>query len=282
MNNERFNNYELSQISKDIKYNPYSALKRIEEYLRVFPEDYCAYSYYIKILVDFGRFEEASSVFDFAKNTFPDKIDTNYIYGKIRFLMFTGKYEEAYSLYINYKEELTEKGFRTDIFETVYDIKANNAVLEKDPSGTKYLYNQSIDYSYDDFLVHMQKHMADYNKNSASPNPVIFSYDFPFEKVLSEIDKLIPNDKRIYYSFFYNLYVFKYDANGRVDNKTVDYFRVVTFYDTKDIITMYPMQHGDYLPYIDLNYLNDIYDYTKVKKLSRVDKFNQKYSGFVK
>ena len=282
MNNERFNNYELSQISKEIKYNPYSALDKLEEYLRVFPKDSCAYSYYIKVLIDLGRFEDASFVFNYAENEFPDNININFIFAKIRLLMFTGKYDEAYNLYRNYKEELAEKGFRTDIFETVYDIKVKNASLDKDPSGNKYLYNQTINYSFDDFLEHMQKHMADYNKDSDNPNPVIFSYDFPFDKVLSEIDKLIPNNDRINYSFFYNLYAFKYDANGRINNKTVNYFRVVTFHNTKDIITMYPMQNGDYLPYVDLNYLNDVYDSKQVKKLSRVDKFNQKYSNFIK
>ena len=281
-NSEKFNNYELFQIVKEMKYNPYYAFSEIEDYLSRFPDDCYAYSYYIKLLIDLGRFEEAFSVLDFAENTFPDKIDINFIFGKIRALIFTGKYEEAYKIYTIYKDELISNDFRMSIFETICAIKVKNASLVKDISGNRYLYNQLIDYSYDDFLVHMQKHMADYNIDSESPNPVIFSHDFPFDKVLSEIDKLIPNNDRIHYSFFYNFYVFKYDANGRINNKTVDYFRVVTFHNTKDIITMYPMQNGSALPYVDLNYLNDVYDSKKVKKLSRVDRFNQKYSNFVK
>ena len=76
--------------------------------------------------------------------------------------------------------------------------------------------------------------------------------------------------------------MFKYDNAGRISNKSVDYFRLVTIHGTNAFITMYPMHHGASLPYTDLNYLNEDYKNNNVKRLSRVDKFYNKYGNLSK
>ncbi len=113
------------------------------------------------------------------------------------------------------------------------------------------------------------------------PNPAIFNLDFPLEVVLTELKTLIPNDTMTNFGFYNNFYLFKYDNVGKVNRRSVDYFRVVVINGTNKILTMYPLEHGENLPYVDLNYLNPIYQKPSEKKLSRVEKFYQKYNEFL-
>ena len=64
---------------------------------------------------------------------------------------------------------------------------------------------------------------------------------------------------------------------GRVDNKLANYFKVVCLHDTKDFITMCPVLEGENLPYIDINYLKEEKETSKVKRISQTEKFYQRY-----
>ena len=279
MSSDKFDNFILWNIIKNSKYDPYGTLDRLEEYIRGFPIDIVAYKCYINVLIDIGQFEEAKEILNFVELSFPDKIDEKIIYSKFRLLSFTEKYEEAYEIYKKYKNKLITIEPRIEFFEVVYDLYNNKELRRNGFSTNSYLYNQIIEYKKEDFIDHIKKHLADYNMNLEEPNPALFNSDFPLDDVIEELDKLIPNEKKTYFGFCNNFYVFKYDNAGRVSNKSVDYFRVVVLNNTNRFITMYPMQHGELLPYIDLNYLNKNYSNPKVKRLSRVDMFYNKYGN---
>ena len=103
-----------------------------------------------------------------------------------------------------------------------------------------YLFRQIINYDEGDFLYHIQKHTADFNKDLDTPNPAIFNTEFPINQVIESIKSYIPSSKRLFTGFYEDTYIFKYDCCGRVDNKSTNYFRVICFHDTNNIITMYP------------------------------------------
>ncbi len=274
---EKYNSHTLHHIVKHIKYNPYYALTRLEEYIETFYEDYYAYLCYIKTLIDVGAFEEAMSIIEFVESAFPNKVDSNLYYHKIRIYSFLGNYETAYQIYTDYKEDFLKIDNRTANFEVIYNKKVHNNV-ERSFAQSRYLYNQIAEYSHDDFINHISKHLASNNQNDKSPNPAIFNPDFPIEQVIEELKTIIPNDKRTYFNFSENFYVFKYDNCGKINNKNTDYFRVVTLHNTNKLITMYPMRSGAVLPYTDLNYLYHQEDKPKVKTLTRTEIFNQKYN----
>ena len=276
---ERFNSYKLYQIVKQIKYNPYYAKEELESYLSLYHTDFLAYCHYIQVLIDLSYFEEALDTIEFVESAYSKYITPYVIYSKFRALCFLGRYDEANEIYTDNKAIFIENYPKIDLFETVYD-KIKNCHLEKDIPA-RYLYNQIVDYSYEDFLNHITKHLAVYNTNDPSPNKAIFAPDFPLEDVLKELNSILPNEKRTNFSFIHNFYVIKYDNNGKIENKSTDYFRVITFHDTNNIITMYPMNKGHYLPHIDLNYLRKE-EPPIVRKFSIVDKFNAKYGGFGK
>lgn len=275
-----YNNYILGNIMKHYKYEPFNVVEQLEEYIRDYPKDSAGYIYYAKMLIDIGNFDIAEQVLDFIDKTFPQARYEETKYYRVRLLMLTNRYEEAKEVFDKYKNEIMHRDPQNEIFEIVYDAITNKSL--KRNYENRYLVNQMIEYRYEDFLKHIKKHMADSNKDSDNPNAVIFASDFPIDLILEEVKKYVPSDKRIFFSYNNDFYVFKYDNNGRINNKVVDYFRIVALHDTDNFITMYPLDSGAYLPYIDLNYLKDEKEKSSVKKLSRVDKFNQKYSNFIK
>ena len=93
-----------------------------------------------------------------------------------------------------------------------------------------------------------------------------------------EIKKYIPGNVKIYDGYYTNNYIFKYNCCGEINGKSVDYFSVVTFLDSPNILTMYPNEKGNSYPFIDLNYFENKKDeYSRTRK-SAIDKFNDKYS----
>ncbi len=274
---EKYNSYALYHIIKHIKYNPYYALARLEEYIETYYEDYFGYLCYVKTLVDIGNFKEALSIIEFVESAFPNKVDSNLYYHKLRIHAFLGNYETAYQIYNDYKEAFLRIDSRVAIFEVIYNKKVYNNI-ERTSTPSRYLYNQIAEYSDNDFINHINKHLANNNQNDKSPNPTIFNQDFPIEQVIEELKTIIPNDNRTYFNFSENFYVFKYDNCGRINNKNTDYFRVVALHNTNELITMYPMKSGIILPYTDLNYLKPEKGKPKVRTLTRTEIFNQKYN----
>ena len=140
----------------------------------------------------------------------------------------------------------------------------------------KYLYKQIIEYNENDFLTHIEKHLMSYNDLDDRLNGSVFVSGFNVNEILAEIKKYIPSENGLCTGTLENIYVFKYDECGRVNNKLVDYFQVVALHDTCELITMYPIDYGEFLPYVDLNYMNKL-DTPKVKRRSQIDKFNQRF-----
>ncbi len=287
MRNERkkkepsYDNYRLQSIIKWFKYEPFSTINNLEQYIDMYPEDVVAYIYYSQVLIDINDFELAEKVLKYIDDNYPNENDARILFNKFRILCLKEQYEEAKLFYDQYKYELFAIDPKVDLFEVVYKTKTENN-LKREDMPNRYLYNQLIEYKEEDFLDHIKKHLADYNMDLEYPNPVIFSPDFPLEVVLKEIKNIIPNDIGTNFSFYNNFYVFKYDNAGRINNKAVNYFRVITLNGTNKLITMYPLECGENLPYIDLNYLNSIYQKPRVKVRNRIDEFHNRYSKNVK
>ena len=141
-----------------------------------------------------------------------------------------------------------------------------------------YLFSQIVKYDETDFLDHIKKHMQGEEDITEKDCCTIFGQDFPMDKIIQEIKKYIPSDKKLLLGFYDNIYYFKYDSCGRVDNKNVDYFKVVCFNGTDNFITMHPVIINENLPYQDLNYLVNEDNFSKVKRMSQIDKFNKKFN----
>ena len=277
-----------------------AGFKMCEDYIEKYPEDCSAYIAYAHLLIKLGRFDEASKIIDETEimlnkaNRKADVINLltkSIAFSRIKIACYQEKYDVALRLCGKYKYIFD--GFDIDLGLIVgYCRNKLGMCIQERDDNNRYLVNQIIEYSYDSFREHIEKHFIDTKKDNG--NASYFFSDFKIEEVLREIYKNIPSDKKAYLGFIDNHYFFKYDNCGkcqgnadfrraheksRVVPKTTDYFQVVTFPNSADIITICPCETPKGFPYVDLNYLKEE-DIVKTKRKSQIDKFNERYKNY--
>lgn len=284
MNKNHFNVWEFKQVLNLAETDPISARVLYEEYLRKYPEDYSAYPYYCSNLITLGELELAEKVLKYVEKEYMkndsfnkkyriEKFEYNLFFARVKLLSYQEKYEELYKLCVKNISRVVDKSLNSVWF---YSKKRTGRLNNEKRDVNSYLFKQIVRYEEKDFLNHIKKHLSEYNENLEIPSATIFEENFPINEVVEEIKKYIPSDKRLFLGFYDDIYYFKYDGCGRVDKRLVNYFKVVCLHNSTDFITMCPVNGNDNLPHIDLNYMIKE-DSTKVKRMSQIDKFNQRY-----
>ena len=286
MNNKFFDKWEFDRALDIADLNPLESKLRFEEYLRKYPKDYSAYTYYIYVLIILGKFDEAERVLNFINTEYKKdsqfNIDSsrvkllkkNILFSTMKLLSYQEKFEELELLFSKYRKELNDINLNTINF---YCKKKNGKLNPNKREINSYIFRQIVEYKESDFFEHIKKHLDEYNINLENKNDNVFVPDFPINDIVLEIKKYIPSNKGLHFGFFEDIYVFKYNECGRENNKLVDYLKVVCFHNTKDFITILPAAHCEQLPYVDINYLINDKKEVKIKRLSQTEKFNQKY-----
>ena len=303
MKKEYFNKIEFDRIINLSKTNLFDAVKMMERYIEIYSDDYSAQVMYASLLITIGEFEKAANIIDCIEKNYKipikynDKTKTellkkNLAFSKLRLLCYTEKYQEFLDTAKMDKKVLLDNNINIGAAIVFccnkLGIDASSKAFEN-----AYLYPQILEYSEESFREHIKKHLAMYEENFTKQT-AIFNLDFPLDKILEEVKKYIPSNIRSYYGFFDNYYYFKYDDNGkcikekdRIHNKdgqsvrkTTDYFKVTTFNNTADLITICPCEGTKGFSYIDLNYLRKDEEKDKPKSIrkSRIDLFNERYS----
>lgn len=287
MANIYFDKWEFERAISCMNSDPEEAKLRFEEYLKKYPKDYLAYTYYATALIVSGDFDSAQKILDFIEEDYKENeifsnslnkvefLQKDIICNRIKLLSYQEKFDELYKLYLQHYEILKD----SDLKPTIFYCKKKLGLLDPDKRDTNaYLFRQIVNYKESDFLDHVKKHLDEYNRTVDEPNKSIFSSNFPLYEVLKEVKKYIPSEKRIYSGYIENIYVFKYDECGRDNRKLTNYFKVICFHNTNNIITMCPSNNCENLPYIDLNYMVRNTETPKVKKLSQIEKFKLRYN----
>ena len=196
------------------------------------------------------------------------------LFDTLKLWSYQGRYEELY----NYCTENFQKIDELDMGSLAFYSKIRSGRQPGKPrEDYNYRSRQIIEYQEEEFLEHVKKHLADYNLEPDNVDNATFVPGFPFDKIFAEVKKYIPSDIGLCIGACDNKYFFKYDGCGRVKNKLVNYFIVVCLHNSDNFITMYPVDEAEELPSIDLNYLVSENKEDKTKKLSQIDKFNQRY-----
>ena len=288
MKNKFFDNYEFEKIINIAKINPYEAKIIYEKYKEKYPNDYSALLFYASLLITLRKLTEAEKIINrvsillnrdgnFKSNHEKYlKSNDNFIFCKIKLLMYQEKYAEAYDICI--------KGFKIkniNIIRVRKFLENRLGIYNNVKKGDSYLYRQISNYNEEDFINHIEKHESDYNLEKDNRNENIFSYELDIRKIINEIKKYIPSDKGLYEGLFEDSYYFKYDECGREKNKLVNYIKVVCFHNTDNFITIVPVSQGEYFPYIDLNYMKEKEENNKVKKVSQIEKFYHRYHNLL-
>ena len=281
-----FDQWEFIKTTDFSKDNPYEAEKKFAEYFDQYPKDYSGYPYYIYCLITLGKFDEAEKKLNaleynykhdphFAKQDFKIKmLKRDIAFNRIRLYCYQGKYKKLYNYYLANTKYLLNYELKDVIYYSKVKTKQINMIRDKHHG---YLFRQMTEYREEDFLNHIKKHLADYNKDLTEPNKNIFVPDFPIQEVLEEVKKYIPSNRRQCGGFWEDSYIFKYNECGRENHRLVNYFKVVCFHDTNQMITVCPVEEHAYENTIDLTYMEKKREYKELKKKSKVDRFNRKY-----
>ena len=282
-----YNKHEFMKIIKQSQNDPYGAILEFENYFSKYPDDYSLRTYYISTLISVCRFDEAEIEINKLEDNIRNCQDyifhkekqklalRNFNFCKYKLYLYQGRINELIDLYYSDPYMFSFLGKEKLFYLQKLAGKLENVNREHN----FYIYRQIIEYMEDDFRTHIKKHMYSFDDNDRKLSASYFNSDFPIDRVVSEIKKYIPSDKRLCYGCMEDTYVFKYDQCGRDYNKMVDYFKVITFSNTADFITMFPSVLCENFPYHDLNYLNEKEEEKiLVKRPSQIDKFNRKYN----
>lgn len=274
-----FNNYERNKIMEVVKVNPLRARTLYEEYLKKYPKDYGMYLDYARLLVILNEKELANKVFEYVEYLVSNNASyrKSKVYGcylKYKYdyevvkLLSEYKYQEIYDLYVNNDLKMLPSS------DSTYLMKRLNLPINIPRGKYGYTVSQIVEYREVDFYKHIEKHLTSLDGMGA-----YFNNDFSCKEVIEEAKKYIPsNNKGISFNIYCEIYYFKYDFCGKVDKKTVNYFKVVSIRDTNNLLTIYPVDvdcEKNNMNYVDLNYLRK--EEVVTKKLSQIDKFNRRY-----
>lgn len=264
---------KIIKLSKENRLE--EAICEFQNYIKLYPNDLGGYIYYADACLKLGNFEEAETLLTKAviKTETSQASKDEFLMIKIKLLCCQEKYQEC--LYLLKKNIDIFREHDWSFFGTLLFLKKKLGILDQNDykkSEEKYLWTQITSYDEEKAISHIEKHMS-YDGNI---NPAQFVEDFPLQDIYFKLREMLPLENKIYSDIINNLYIFKYDSNGHVDSKLVDYFAVVASKDSNDIITMYPYENRERRECVDLTPKN--LDTPKVKRISQIDKFNQRYN----
>lgn len=284
MSKDYYNILLLKKITCIKERNPEKAKVELEGYLAMYPIDFYAWSIYVGVLVSLQSLDDALKYlklteynihkkdFSIQKHYFDERNFEEYLfYIRAKVLSYTGRYDELWREFINNSKIGSIKNID---FLKLYCEKKLGILKLKRSIDNCYIINQIIDYNEADMREHINKHLSYYNSFEFLSSSV-FSSDFPIDDMILEIKKYMPSCDKYLYGLYDDSYYFKYDYCGKVDGKFTNYFRVVCFENSSNIITMCPAVVDENVKHVDLNYLKD--EKVTVKRISQIDKFNRRY-----
>ncbi len=280
---KHFDAGEFSAIRDLVKVSPVSAIGELQRYIYNYPEDLFAMCFYISTLIsirEFGRAKVELQRFGFddihaCKSKISEKqyrkILECFVSSLVKLFIHTKDYLKAYQLVNNYPKI---KYWNFNGSSSLYFCKHRAGMVDED-DNFNYIFSQISNYSEERFLELLKIHTLQEEDDGKVHNDV-FNADFPLDKALEEVRQIVLRQKNrsAFVHLFEDVYTFRYDNCGRVNNKMTNYFRVVTFHDTTNIITMCPAYEIEGLEVTDINYLRED---NNVRRLSQIDKFNKKY-----
>lgn len=250
---------------------------KFEQYLQEYPNDVCGCAYYADLLIKMGRFQEAATILDDAPVTSktPELARQDIILTRIKLFSSLGQYEKCLEMIRNNFEMLECRNWNvTELL--IFFKKKLGLLLYDDYSGFNYKISQITGYSEEAAIECIRRyHLVNYGR---TPHYCFYD-DFPINEVYYKVRNMLPLEEKIYENVFENTYIFKYANNGRVFGESVDYIKVITLMESNDIITMLPYKNTERVSCIDLTPV--VEEYPKVKRMSQIDKFNQRYGKIV-
>jgi hypothetical protein len=267
--NNWFNKIKDIAIEGDIK----KAEKFLNQYMIKYPNDPHAITLYITICFHNNEIDKAE---EYIKNSQDDDTCKRTIQ-RYHYFYMKGEYEEAYKLLLVILED-KNINHKTDFYK---ELRFQRCFLEftlKIDSGityTGYKANQIINYDRNLAIEHIKTHTYDI-EDKARHNK--FEDEIDIEQLLEIVEERIKDDIPCYKNETTNKYIFKYPNLKNIEyieGIQFKYLKVVSIRNTNNVIAMYPI--------FTINRITSAVPLeredkkTKVKTLSQIEKFNQRY-----
>ena len=167
----------------------------------------------------------------------------NYTYAKLELLFLSikeQKYLEAYQYFEHLLNIKNYKGITLDTLNNInFYLKFKlNLLTEEDIRYHKnYFCLQLLEYSDDRAIEHIRKHL---DENSHKKNHTLYEQSIDVEQVFHEAQEKIKSMNPVK-SALSDFYFVEYaSAIGTSNGVATNQVKIVTFSNTKDILTMYP------------------------------------------
>ena len=188
------------------------------------------------------------------------------LYKQICIHLKLNEYETVLELYNELKKYDYNKKYDYLYKTNSLEILCNHRLgLENEIDASVYTDNQIVDYNIERTLEHISFHKEE-NENKTLHSVFDESINITDLFVYSFLNL---KEENYYANNIMDIYVIEYPNVGTVNGEVVNYVKVVTLPNTKEIITIFPYNKS-----IKENKNEN----TKVKQMSRIDKFNKKYN----
>lgn len=305
-----FDNDRLEEIMRAENTNIYGAIRNIEIYCSQYQKDRMALQYYARMLIKVGRFEDAEKALikleklikEAGEKSMDQKQRTNLAKDeyslrgtKLKLLAWQGEYEAALAYYQKHKASIIQSNETTHLlmFCCRYQLGIIPQDIDPESISEGYVYKQFLNYQEDVFLEYIKNRCTSSSENEAdsSEKNSSFAQDFPLGDIYKAAKDIIKDNKfkstqeakRINLNFPLVSYTFSYPMCGITDGKVVDYFTVVVFSGTENIVKMYPSEGSEERPHFDFSTMNLTSkdpQYTKKLEVNgAIARFNRRY-GF--
>lgn len=219
---------------------------------------------------NFEKAEEYLSIIDI-KNI-DVNINYDYLYRLALVKIRLKKYDEAkeiLKLFDTNKKSIEVVGLMKEINRMNIYLKTQlNEPIKYEQLS--YSGKQINSYNEEDALNHIIENHV-YNEEKS-----LFNEDIDVKELFKNVKELLTKDK-VVYEFLFDKYIINYRNIGYNQNKEIVHqLLILTVPDTKDIITMYPLDGTESI--FTLEELEEK-DKPKVKRLSQIEKFNMKYGN---
>lgn len=184
---------------------------------------------------------------------------------KIFILIKLKKYKEAIDEY----KELKKINFHNEEIIRIIELYLKKMTgNHSNIKATSYIEKMIVNYNKIEVIKHIEKHKTQNNNKKCH---TLFNDNVDIEKLYDYAIKNI-NEKTFLWNDFTDSYLLECE-NISVD-KSIKYIKVITLPNTKEIITIYPLDNTkSYL----IESSETINEKLKVKKTSQIEKFNRKY-----
>lgn len=227
------------QYAKLLTYNEKTRVRGIDMMMKIYHSDFKYNS-----LVELGKQAKIYGDLEVARYFFEEMVKTNRlasiyaIWELINLDLLENKFEEAYELLRENYTRLMNTIDKKVITNIDFHIRYKLGLLNEDDDKTKYYKRNLIKYSEKDVINHIKRHT---NSSDSKKIHSQFSENIDIYVLLSNAKKLI-SDINPSYSTSVDIYYVDYgEVVGNVNDEETTYLEIVTYINTKNILTIYPI-----------------------------------------